>query len=194
MIEGQCSPPHFGLARSRGLLGREEQLRKKTLSLEPTQHGTTALLPHPHLRTNAVTTNLHASDADRGDVVCREGVQPRASDVLDLEGLCKRCMGNIDLVQRVLKTFQQRIPGEMEAMEKALEARDTEQIARVAHRVKGSSASVSAAGVARAAAEIEDVSRAGSVTDIPASIGHLHDEWGQYLDYATRLLPSADVM
>ena len=100
-------------------------------------------------------------------------------------------MGNIDLMQRVLKMFQERIPEEMETMEKALKLRDTEQIARVAHRVKGTSASISADGLMRAATEIEDVSRAGRVADIPAGIERLHDEWEKYLDYAATLLSAA---
>jgi HPt (histidine-containing phosphotransfer) domain-containing protein len=137
-------------------------------------------------------TNYDSSDAVRGDIVGQQGATLLPSDVLDLEGLRNRCMGNLDLVQRVLKMFCQRIPEEMGTMEKALELKDTEQIARVAHRVKGSSASVSADGVARAAAEIEEVSRAGRMTDISASIGRLHDEWDKCSDYATTLLSLAD--
>jgi len=101
-------------------------------------------------------------------------------------------MGDIDLVQRVLKTFQERIPEEMETMEKAFKLNDAEQVACVAHRVKGSSASMSAGGLAQAAAEIEAVSRAGRAADIPASIEHLRDEWEKYLDYAVTLLSAAD--
>ena len=110
-----------------------------------------------------------------------------------MEVLRNRCMGNIDLVQRILKTFQERIPEEMKTMEKALELQDTEQIARVAHRVKGTSASISADGIMRAAMAIEDVSREGRVADIPASIERLHDEWERYLDRATTLLSAADI-
>jgi HPt (histidine-containing phosphotransfer) domain-containing protein len=150
-----------------------------------------AITPTSH-RSNAVTTNLDASSAALGDLACHQTAKPPPTGVLDLEGLRNRCMGNIDLVQRVLKTFQQRIPEEIEAMAKALECKDAEQIARVAHRVKGSSASVSAGGLFRAATELEAVSRKGCVTDIPAGIEHLRDEWETYLDYAVALLSAAD--
>jgi len=59
----------------------------------------------------------------------------------------------------------------------ALERADMEGLARVAHRVRGSSATVSAEGLAQAAAEIEDASRAGQVTDVPVRIERLRDEW-----------------
>jgi HPt (histidine-containing phosphotransfer) domain-containing protein len=139
-----------------------------------------------------MTTNLNTSEAAHDDLARQRAAEHFPSAVLDLEGLRNRCLGNIDLVQRVLKTFQERIPEEMATMEKAFKRNDAEQIARVAHRVKGSSASVSAEALVRAAAEVEDVSRAGRVADIPASIKHLHDEWEKYLDYAVTLLSTTD--
>ena len=101
-------------------------------------------------------------------------------------------MGNIDLVQQVLKMFKERIPEEMHTIERALELQDTEEIAHVAHRVKGSSATMSADGLMRAAAAIEDAGREGRVTDLPAGIEHLHDEWEKYLDCAEALLSAAN--
>lgn len=94
----------------------------------------------------------------------------------DLESLLNRCMGNIDLVQRVLDKFQQRLPEELDAMEKALQLGDTEQVARIAHRVRGSSATVSAESLAQAATEIEHASREGRPAELPARIENLRDQ------------------
>ncbi len=136
--------------------------------------------------------NSPASDAASGDLARRPTATPLSSGVLDLEGLRNRCMGNADLVQRVLKMFEQQFPAEMETIENALQLRDTEQLARVAHRVKGTSASMSAAGLTRAAAEIEDASRQGRLGELPAGIERLHDEWEKYLDCAAALLSAAN--
>ena len=136
-------------------------------------------------------TNLNDSDAVRGVAVGHQTAKQFPSEVLDLEGLRNRCMGNIDLMQRVLKMFQERIPEEVEAMEQALQRKDAEQVGAIAHRVKGSSASISAGGLMRAAAEIEEVSRAGRIADVPASIGHFRDEWEEYLNYSVTLLSAA---
>ena len=40
------------------------------------------------------------------------------TDVLDLQGLCDRCMGNLDLVERVLDKFEQRLPAELAELER----------------------------------------------------------------------------
>jgi HPt (histidine-containing phosphotransfer) domain-containing protein len=125
---------------------------------------------------------------------CQQAAEPPPLEVLNLKDLYNRCMGNVNLVQRVLQKFQQRIPQELAELEKALGLGDTEQIARVAHRVKGSSASVSAKNLTQAAAEIEDFSRAGRVTDISVRIEHLRDEWGKYLDYAVMLVSAGDIV
>jgi HPt (histidine-containing phosphotransfer) domain-containing protein len=112
--------------------------------------------------------------------------------VLDLKGLHDRCMGDVDLVQRVLKMFEERMPEEFETIEKALQGRDTEQIARVAHRVKGTAASVSAGRLTQAAGEIEDAGREGRLADLPAGVERLHDEWEKYLNCAAALLSTAN--
>jgi HPt (histidine-containing phosphotransfer) domain-containing protein len=140
---------------------------------------------------NGVTTNQIIPEVAREASACCQAAEPLPSDVLDLEGLRSRCMGNIDLVERVLNTFQQRIPEEMAAMESAFQQNDAEQVARVAHRVKGCSASMSAGRLAQAAAEIEEAARGGRVTEVPANIQHLHQEWEQYLDRAAVLLREA---
>ncbi len=44
----------------------------------------------------------------------------------------------------------------------------------------------------QAAAEIEDVSREGRVSDLPAGIERLRDEWEKYLDCAAALLSAAN--
>jgi HPt (histidine-containing phosphotransfer) domain-containing protein len=118
------------------------------------------------------------------------GYSPAA--VLNLDGLHNRCMGNIDLVQRVLRTFQQRLPEELDELEEVLERGDATQIARVAHRIHGNSANVSAEGIQRVAAEIEDLSHTGRVSDIPLRIERLRGEWERYLDYASTLFSAAD--
>jgi HPt (histidine-containing phosphotransfer) domain-containing protein len=108
------------------------------------------------------------------------------SPMYDLDALLNRCMGSIDLVHRVLDKFQQRLPEELEAMEKALELGDTEQVGRIAHRVRGSSATVSAERIMQAATEIESASREGRPAELPARLDHLRDEMktirGQFSD------------
>jgi HPt (histidine-containing phosphotransfer) domain-containing protein len=129
-----------------------------------------------------------------GRVVFADQDAPKsvASEVLDREGLCARCLGNIDFVQRVLDKFQQRIPAELAELDRVLALNDGEQLARVAHRMKGTSANVSAAGLAQAAAEVEDLGRASRMADVPGAIERLRDEWEKYLNYVSTLFATID--
>jgi HPt (histidine-containing phosphotransfer) domain-containing protein len=111
------------------------------------------------------------------------------AEVLDLQGLCERCMGNLDLVARVLDKFEQRLPGELAELEQVLELGDAAKIALIAHRIKGCSANISAAGLRQAAAEIEDLSRAGRVADVPACLRNLRQQWQRYIDCRATLRP-----
>ena len=97
-------------------------------------------------------------------------------------------MGNLSLVHRVLDKFQKKFPEELAEMIEALESGDIERVAHIAHRVKGTSASVSAKELAKAAAEIEDLGKTGRATDIPARMDRLGDEWNKYLYEVEALL------
>jgi HPt (histidine-containing phosphotransfer) domain-containing protein len=103
-------------------------------------------------------------------------------EVLDVWALCDRCMGNLDLVQRVLDKFETRLPEELAELQRVLEQEDAAKIALVAHRVKGNSSNVSATGLRHAAAQIEELSRAGRVADARAQMNGLQDEWRRYVE------------
>ena len=124
-------------------------------------------------------SNLHAADDDTpasGDA--SESSDPQ---VVDLDELLGRCMGNLDLVERVLQKFQDTFPGELAELESAFEAGSAEQLTRTAHRIKGTSASVSVVGLQHAAAELEELCCAGRMKDVPGQIDRLRHEWNRYL-------------
>jgi HPt (histidine-containing phosphotransfer) domain-containing protein len=124
----------------------------------------------------------NASEKVSDDVASKQYAESSPPKVMNMEELINRCMGNIDLVQRVLEKFGQRLPEDLEELERALEAGNTEEVARVAHRLKGSSASVSAEGIASAASRIEEAGRAGRSAEIPMALDRLRSEWKRYLD------------
>lgn len=147
----------------------------------------------PHW-SNAMTPSINTADTGRGVSTCSQAAKSPPCEALNFDELRNRCMGNLNLVHRVLSKFQKRLPEELAEMNKALERGDMGRIAHIAHRVKGTSASVSAKGLALAAAEIEDLSRAGRATDIPARIEHFRDEWEKCLDEAVVLLSGGDIV
>jgi len=116
---------------------------------------------------------------------------PSTTNVLDLQELCDRCLGNLDLVERVLDKFDQRLPGELAELEHVLKTGDAAKVTLVAHRIKGNASNISASGLQEAAAEIEDLSRAGRVADIPARLPKLREQWQRYLCCRATIQPKA---
>ena len=111
-----------------------------------------------------------------------------AAHVLDLDKLLHRCMGNMDLVQRVLAKFQHRLPAELAELEQAFADNNAEHVARVAHRVKGTAANISAEELHRTAATITELSRAGRLVELGKYLTQLRSDWQRYLDH-TAMLP-----
>jgi HPt (histidine-containing phosphotransfer) domain-containing protein len=109
--------------------------------------------------------------------VRRPTAENPCSEILDWDGLCTRCMDNLDLVQRVLARFQEQLPGELLELESALERGDAQHVASVAHRIKGTSASVSATSLQKAAEQVEELGRAGRLVELPARLIAMQSEW-----------------
>ncbi len=79
------------------------------------------------------------------------------SDSLDWDALSKRCMGNASLIERVLIGFRDQLNGELEQLEQALEQCDEATVATVAHRMKGTSLTVSANRLADSAQQLQEL-------------------------------------
>jgi len=130
-------------------------------------------------------------DAGGGVQTSQSMCGPSTADVLDLHGLCDRCMGNLELVERVLDKFEQRLPEELAELEQVLRTGDAAKIALVAHRIKGNASNISAAGLQEAAAEIEDLGRAGRVAEIHVPLRNLREQWQRFVDCRARIRPAA---
>lgn len=103
---------------------------------------------------------------------------------LDYDQLLARCLGNLDFAERILTKFQQRFGEELKQIEQGLNLVDPEQIARVAHSLKGASATVAAPGLAAEMAGIESLARASRLEEIPGCLDRLQDEWARFVDSA----------
>ncbi len=104
---------------------------------------------------------------------------------LNHEELLARCMGNIEFAERVLAKFQDSFGQDLESLETELKSENAETVASVAHRLKGSSASVGAPGLNQYAAEIEELGRADRLGEIEQPALHLRREWSRFLDHVS---------
>jgi HPt (histidine-containing phosphotransfer) domain-containing protein len=76
---------------------------------------------------------------------------------IDFGSLQARCLGNVQLVERVLKKFTVELEASLVALEKAVEGRDSHTFGAVAHRLKGMSANVAAWPLHECARQAEEL-------------------------------------
>ncbi len=101
-------------------------------------------------------------------------------DVINVDELLARCMGNVDIAERVLSKFQDCLSGDLTALEQGLKEQDTSSITQIAHRIKGASANVSAHTLYELASEIEQLGRAERIAEIPPGVEQLRTEWTRF--------------
>src|SRR5687768_5511437 len=103
-------------------------------------------------------------------------------EVIDVEALKGRCLGNLDLVQRVLKKFSAQLNCDLAELERAARLGDAESFALVAHRVKGMSANVEARQLNRQAAAAEQCALARVVSELPQCLERLQQEHARVME------------
>ena len=101
------------------------------------------------------------------------------STVLDYETLVDRCVGNADFAERILNKFMDRFDTDVEQLDRGLSQQNGEQVAQVAHRIKGAAASISAVEVSQVAADIERLARADQLEEVPAGLSRLQEAWAR---------------
>lgn len=84
----------------------------------------------------------------------------RPSWLIDLDELLERCLGNVELVQRVLQKFAERAPAELQRLQQALDENDLPTVARAAHLIKGIAGNLAAHRLHDLAAQLEEAAHA----------------------------------
>lgn len=102
---------------------------------------------------------------------------------LDLEQLVNRCMGRLDLVERLLASFEVRFPNELSQIEQSIDAGDVDHLVRLVHQLKGASANVSARGLYSILVNMEEAGRANQLEGAAAYLPEVHCAWDQFKGY-----------
>ena len=112
---------------------------------------------------------------------------PSESTPVDLDDLLVRCLGRIDLAERILKKFETVLEADLQQLESAVHARDTEEIAHLAHRIKGASLAVSARPITECAKCLEVAATACQLEEIPYHLECLKKVGTQFFEFAPTL-------
>jgi PAS domain S-box-containing protein len=107
---------------------------------------------------------------------------------IQVDSLLKRCRGKTALVETLLAKFQEQIKPQIEQMRISAQGQDCAAVAKLAHAIKGTAANLSANSVYGAAAELEQLGRAGDVAALTESVKKLIDEIDQMLAYVPQAL------
>lgn len=84
---------------------------------------------------------------------------------IQFDQLLQRCMGNVDFADRLLTKFISRLPGDVDELKSSIQQGSPDEVARVAHRIKGACASVAADRMKDVAEELEAEGRGGQIDE-----------------------------
>jgi two-component system, sensor histidine kinase and response regulator len=106
---------------------------------------------------------------------------------LNYAELVRRCMGRIELAERLLASFDSRVPAELAEIERCLEAGDAASATRLAHQLKGASANVSAGGLHSATSQMEESARSGDLEDAASRLNDVRQAWDEFQKFKSCL-------
>ena len=105
-----------------------------------------------------------------------------SSNILDVDGLLRRCNGKIDLAERLLDKFHGRLDGDLQKIEDSIESCDPKRTAALAHALKGAAANLSAEGIRQAATDLEQEVRTDDAGDLHEFLKQLKTECELFLN------------
>ncbi len=108
-------------------------------------------------------------------------------EVINVDELLARCLGNTGIVERILSKFQDRFGIDLNEIEQGVAQCDGVAVAQAAHRIKGASANVSAPTIYEIASEIEQLGRADRLAEVPTHVEQLRVEWARFVTRVSTL-------
>jgi HPt (histidine-containing phosphotransfer) domain-containing protein len=109
------------------------------------------------------------------------GKSARADSPFDWEQLVRRCMGRIELAERLLNSFESRFPEDLSKIEEALLENDSAGLPRLVHQLKGAAANVSAPDLHSILARMEEAVRSAQRDIADECIDEIHVTWDRYV-------------
>ena len=121
----------------------------------------------------------------------REEGEPGAdypSGIFDYEELLQRCSGDSAFLAQIVGRFPPRALSDLEQIERSLSVRDASALAKIAHRLKGAGANLSATRVRERAAQLEAIGRAGDLDAAQTCFSTLRNEVEKFIEYASAVV------
>ncbi|MEE9213037.1 MAG: response regulator, partial [Phycisphaeraceae bacterium] len=107
---------------------------------------------------------------------------------VDAVALLERCMGNAELVVKVLDTFQKQALDDLERIVQSINDGDANRVARSAHALKGVAANLSAQSLQKVASDLEQLGRDADLDKALGCLTELEHQMRRCLDFLPKVL------
>jgi HPt (histidine-containing phosphotransfer) domain-containing protein len=133
-----------------------------------------------------VMTNINGSPVARTPAATSPA-QTLAPVPLNYAQLVRRCMGKVELAERLLASFEQRFPQELAEIENCVSAFDGVKLTRLVHQLKGTAANVSADVLHAIVSRLEDSARNNHFDQVTAGLVDVRAAWAEFQNYKSSL-------
>ena len=97
-------------------------------------------------------------------------------EIINLESLKDRFLGNTDLLDRVLQTFTETLDTDLKVLEQAIRTDNSESAVFCAHRIKGMAASMEARDLWKSASITEDCAKNKCLDKLSDCLSQLYSD------------------
>ncbi len=144
--------------------------------------------PKPTCAPEVSATGDSPAPTVRGESITQDAAASKGEMSIDMPALMRRVMNDEALAHMVLDQFAQRVETDLEELDAAYASGNTAEVGRLAHRMKGAAASVSAVQVAPIAADLEKMGKAGDLTGADGLLKRLRQHALRFREDAFKLL------
>jgi HPt (histidine-containing phosphotransfer) domain-containing protein len=106
--------------------------------------------------------------------------------VFERQRLIDRCMGKLELAERLVKILSEGLPSDLLDLQSAMDSGDIAKVASLAHRMKGTAANMYAERLSNAAANLERAARSSDLQVVADSWLGLQQEIGVLMEALKR--------
>ena len=100
---------------------------------------------------------------------------------VDMDDLLARCLGNREFAEHILRVFHDRCGTDLEEIEKAVGAKDFDNVVWVAHRLQGACANAAAGGLKERTSQLRKAACEYSSEEVSTCLDELQKSWSQFV-------------
>lgn len=133
-------------------------------------------------------TNSNATKVSNDLSACYQSrVEADADDsaaVWNEQQLLERCLGNLELAERLVRRFESEFPEKIQQLQTLAEEESAEGFSRLAHQLKGAASTLAASRLTIELAQVEALSRQGQLAHSGEMLERVNTE---FLNLQTKL-------